>query len=187
MEFGAAGEDLPEGEPGESDEAGEPECAAPAKGLEDGGHDERGDDGAEGTAGIGNGDAAGALDGREGLDDGAEAAGEGGAFAEAEGGAGEEEGEEAGGEGVGGRAEAPEGDGGGHGDGEAEAVNPPAPEEVSEHVGNGEAGDDPAVLFAGELEFGEHGGGKEGKGIAVDVADERDQHHRDGGDPLAEE
>ena len=184
LDGGAAADELPEDEPGEADEAGEPEGSAPTEGLVNRGHEERRDDGTEGTAAVGDGDAFGAVFRGEGLEGGAEAAGEGGSFAKAEGEAGGEEGDEADGECVGDAGESPEGDGDGHGGFDAEAVHPVAPEDVREHVGNAEAADDEAVLFAGKVHFFEDDGGEEDEGVPVDVADEADEEHRQGGDPI---
>ncbi len=184
LDGGAAADELPEDEPGEADEAGEPEGSAPAEGLVNGGHDKRGDDGAEGAAGVGKGDAFGAVLRGEGLEGGAEAAGEGGTFAEAEGEAGGKEGDKADGKGVGYAGEGPEGDGDGHGGSNAEAVHPMPPEDVGNHVGDAEAADDVAVLLAGEVHFFEDDGGEEDESVPVDVADEADEEHRQGGDPI---
>ncbi len=116
--------------------------------------------------------------GRQRLGDGAEPAGEGRAFARSEDGAGDAEAPESGGPGVRGGGQAPDADGGGHAAAHAPAVENEAPDRVADHVGDGETGNDEAVLFGVQMRLAQDDRREDGERVAVDVADERDQPHR---------
>src|SRR5688572_23356060 len=177
-DVGTACDDGPQQEPGDAHEAGEPECGRPSVGGSDGGNDDRRDDGSEGTAGVSQSDTSRTLMRRQRLHSGAEAAGEGGAFAETKPGSGGGKGSEARGEGVRNGGGGPENDGDSHTARQSDTVEDPSPEWIADHVRHGKSGDDEAVLLGGEAGLAKDRGSQQSERVAIDVADEGDQHHR---------
>src|SRR5207249_10131909 len=74
----------------------------------------------------------------------------------------------------------------GHDGPHSNAIQNAAPQRIRKHVGDRKSRNDETVLLVGEVRIGKNGGREQRQRVAIDVADRRDQHHGESGEPAHE-